>query len=498
MASSVEWNGDVRIPSLQAAYRSGLSPVTVVTKLHERISHYKTTDRAVWIRLQTLNALVAEARALEAKYSDLDHLPSLFGIPFSIKDSIDIAGLPTTTGLSAFPPLSRTPTSSAPVYDSLIAAGALFVGKTNMDQLATGMTGCRSPYGIPHSVFSAHHIAGGSSSGSAVSVGAHLVSFSIGSDTAGSIRLPAAFNGVVGFKPTRGMISARGVTPACLSLDCVGVLAGNVDDARRVWEVVRGYDELDPYAKPPLIYGEHSTPLSSDDATVSFTFGIPPPDVSAFSTCSPIYLELFSATVQALQRAGGSCRELTAAEWHPFEAAGALLYEGTFVSERLASLPDNWLATNSRHLHPTIRVVFEAVVARQSTAVQAYRDLQAKATYTRQAEHVFRTVDVVMVPTAPTQWAIAEVLDDPVRKNSALGVFSHCANVLDLCAVAVPAGTYPVPHQGGDAGEGGRGVLPFGITLMSGSRMDEKLLDIARRYENVRKTIDETGANLPP
>lgn len=294
---------------------------------------------------------------------------------------------------------------------------------------------------------------------------------------AGSGRVPAGFNGVVGYKPTRGLISCQGVTPACLSMDCIALIASNVNDARTIWDLCTSYDEDDRYSKAAAPIQRHVN--STGPQATSFRFGIPPPE--SLAVCSPDYRRLFNDAVTRLEALGG---HLLPIDWSPFEQAGKLLYDGTFVSERLANLPDDWLDKNRDHLHPVIREIFDAVVARHSTAVEAYRDLQAKALYTRQAERVFAYsssgVDVVVVPTAPTHWTVQEVLADPIAKNSALGEFSHCANVLDLCAVAVPAGTYPVPNSSGSSSSE---RLPFSITFLGGSRLDAETLEIARRFE---------------
>ncbi|KAL8908380.1 MAG: hypothetical protein Q9171_005467 [Xanthocarpia ochracea] len=468
------FNGNLSISDLQCSYRQGLSPTTVLEALYDRIERYRQTDPAVWIHLETKASVMEKARELQVRWPDRTKIPPLFGVPFNVKDSIDIAGLPTTT---ACPPLARVPPKSWPAFEILLKEGAIFIGKTNLDQLATGLTGCRSPHGIPRSVFNHDYISGGSSSGSCVSVGAGLVSFSVATDTAGSGRVPAGFNGVVGYKPTRGMISCRGVTPACLSLDCIALIASNVSDARTVWDTCVSYDEEDRYSKTAAPMQRHVN--STGPQALSFKFGIPPPE--SLAVCNPEYRQLFGDVVKKLQSLGG---QLIPIGWSPFEKAGKLLYEGTFVSERLASLPDDWLDKNQDHLHPVTREIFEAVVARHSTAVEAYRDLQAKALYIRLAEKVFAYsasgVDVVVVPTAPTHYTVGEVLADPIVKNSILGEFAHCANVLDLCAVAVPASTYSVPESSGSSGEQ---RLPFSITFLGGSRSDAETLEIARRFE---------------
>lgn len=365
----LEWDGDLSIGSLASAYQKGLSPVTVVEKLYEKIEAYGKIDPAVWILLSPMKAVLDKARGLQVRYPDPTKLPPLFGVPFSIKDSFDIQGLETTT---ACPPLAFTADKSAVVYDKVIVQGALFIGKANLDQLATGLSGCRSPYGIPRSVFNKEYISGGSSSGNAVSVGAGLVTFAIATDTAGSGRVPALFNGVVGFKPTKGTISARGLTPACASLDCVTLMAKTVEDVRKVWEICEGYDEEYVYAKRAAPMMRHVNSLGAQ--AKAFSFGCPPPE--ALEVCSPVYQRMFSEAVKTLQTIGGV---LTPFDWTPFEKAGKLLYDGTFVSERLASLPDGWLDANESHLQPTIREIFKNVVKRNSSAVQAYRDMQAMA-----------------------------------------------------------------------------------------------------------------------
>ena len=480
------FDGDLSIASLQKAYRKGLSPITVIQVVLERVEKYSVVDPAVWIYRASKDSVFEQVRRLQMKWPNRDSFPPLYGVPFSVKDSIDIAGLPTTT---ACPPLAHIPSKSTPSYETLLSQGAIFLGKTNLDQLATGLTGCRSPHGIPRSVFNKSYISGGSSSGSCGSVGAALVSFSLATDTAGSGRVPAGFNGVVGYKPTRGLISFQGVTPACLSLDCIAIIATTVSDARTIWDICAQFDAEDRYAKRCFPIPRHINSLGPQ--ATSFTFGIPP--LEALHVCSPVYSRKFNEAVQTLQRIGGQLRPI---DWTPFSEAGKLLYDGSFVCERLASLPDDWLAQNRSHLHPVIEQIFAAVVARGSTAVDAYRDLQAKALLTRQAERVFENgregVDVVVVPTAPTHWTVEEVLERPVERNSVLGEFTHCGNVLDLCAVAVPAGTYPVGEARGgddrDAGdrEGG-GELPFSVTFLGGSNMDAEVLEIADRFDRFHR-----------
>lgn len=478
-----EWDGDIRISSLQRAYRAGLSPASVIEALYSRIAAYEALNPGAWIHLVPKDTALAAARDLMAAYPSRSALPPLFGIPFTVKDSIDVAGLPTTTACAA---LTRIPSASAPIFSLAVDAGALFLGKVNLDQLATGLSGCRSPYGTCSSVFHPSFISGGSSSGSAVTVGARLASFSLATDTAGSGRVPALFNGVVGLKPTRGTLPFVGITPACLSLDCVAVVARTVPDARAVWRVLEAFDPRDPYAKPPL--SSIQRPIHSlGPQSTTFRFGIPPPE--ALSVLSPPYRRLFLSAVARLQSLGGQLCDI---DHSPFASAGRLLYDGSFVSERLASLPqppDAWLERTKPDLHPVIADIFAAVLARAATPADVYRDLQAQARLTATVRNsVFSSssgsgggVDVVVVPTAPTHFTLAEMAADPVGRNSFLGTFTHCGNVLDLCAVAVPAGTY----EAGELDGGQEGRLPFGVTFLGVGGADAEVLEVARRFEGV-------------
>ncbi|KAH7927087.1 amidase signature enzyme [Leucogyrophana mollusca] len=482
------WDGDLSLDALAAGYRRGLPPVTVMEQVYERVEAYQRVDPAVWIHLLPRETILEAAKDLLVRFPDTKDLPPLFGVPFSVKDSIDVAGVPTTV---ACPPLAFIPATSAVVYQKVIDQGAIFVGKVNMDQLAGGMTGCRSPYGSPRSAYSKDFISGGSSSGSAVSVGAKLVSFSLATDTGGSARVPASFNGIVGFRPTGGTVSFQGVTPACLSHDSCAFMAHTVEDVRTVWQVCEGYDAEDRYAKatPPIMRHVNSIGPQRD----VFNFGIPPPE--ALAVCSPAYREMFDKAVTTLRGIGGQLVEI---EWSPFEKAGKLLFEGTFVCERMASLPDGWLDKNRGHLLPIIQTFFDNFVKRNSTAVQAFRDLQAKALYTRQAEKIFapgpKGIDVLVVPSAPTHWSVDEVLASPVATSSSLGTFTNFATILDMNGVAVPAGTYTVDQLESGGPEKKDIRLPFGVTLLGSSRTDGMVLEIARRFEQA--VIG--GHTLPP
>jgi allophanate hydrolase len=470
------WDSSLNISSLKADYHAGIKPQLVVQAIYDRIEAYKDIQPSVWTYLHPIGDVMRAANELLTRWPNETERPPLWGIPFSVKDSINIEGIPTTAGC---PALAFTPESSASVYQCCIDAGGLFIGKTNMEQLATGMTGCRSPYGTLHSTFSQAHIVGGSSSGSSVTVSEGLVSFSLGTDTAGSIRLPALFNGIFGFKPTKGTISARGVSPACLHQDCVSFLTLNPEDADIVWQVCKGFDKGDYFAKLPFHFVNRGQP-----SHVSFRFGIPTNE--ALEACSTTYRRQFRQVTDALQKAGG---KLVSLDWAPFSAANELLYNSSFVAERLTVLPEGWFEDNKDLLHPVTKQVFEGALARKDTAVDLFKDLHRQAAYKRAVEGILSSGDqesgeyeltLMVVPTAPFHPTIEEVGEDPIGINGKLGTFAHFANVLDLVGVALPCGTYEIGEEGNR-----KQRLPFGVTILAGTGLDRELLDLAKRLEEV-------------
>ncbi|KAK4221798.1 putative hydrolase [Podospora fimiseda] len=460
------------ISELISRYKKGIqTPVDVVNLVFDRIEKYKSIDPAVWIHLEPRERVIQEAEELMAEF-DGKPFPPLYGIPFSVKDTIDVGGIPTT---AACPQYAYTPSSHATAVQQVLEAGGIFIGKVNLDQLATGLSGCRSPYGVPHSVFSKDHISGGSSSGSSVSVGAKLVSFGLATDTAGSGRVPAAFNGITGFKPTKGTISARGLVPACKSLDTITVVAPCVSDARKVWQIIAQHDPDDPYAKPP-----HALPTWHVDfrgpRIGGFTFAIPPS--SLLETCSKPYQALFSRAVNLIQSSGG---RLIQKDYKPFSIAGDLLYEGALLHERIHCLGLKFLQDNLEDLHPVIRDLFFKALKRPPSAYEVFRDQEIQQKSTREAQAVLDAlkggVDVLIVPTTTQHPTIQEMENDPLRLNSELGTFTHFGNVVDLCGVQVPVGMY--------SDEKTEVKLPFGITLLGGSGYDAKVLGIAEVLESV-------------
>ncbi|KAI5201922.1 Isochorismatase hydrolase [Aureobasidium subglaciale] len=460
------FQGDLSLASLQRQFKNReITVVEVAKDVSRRVSEYQKKDPAVWTYLQSGEKLLKAAQALEERYMH-QPLPPLYGIPFAVKDNIDVEGIFTT---GACQQASYMPKKSAKVVTALIRAGALFIGKTNLDQLAAGLSGCRSPFGYPRSVFDHERVSGGSSSGSAVAVAAGLVTFALGTDTAGSGRVPAAFNGITGFKPTRSTLSAEGLVPACRSLDTISILALTVIEARVVWLVAdEGPDMSDPFAKT-----QQSLPLWHVDfrgvREGGFVFGVPP--ASALAICTPTYRKHFDIAVERLERSGGVRKEV---EWTPFEGGSQLLYNGALMNERVQCADPEFLLNNQQHLHPTTRKLFEAAMGRDLKPWDVYRDQHLQATYTRQAALIFEEIDVLLVPTTTCHPTVAEMESDPITLNAKLGEFTHFANVLDLCGIAVPASCYE---------ENAAEPLPFGVTLIGASGTDGKVFDIAKVFE---------------
>lgn len=440
------------VGGLAARYRAGeTTPGAVLDEVARRIAARGDSD-GVWIERVPLPALERRLRAIEARRARGDRLP-LYGIPFAVKDNIDVAGLPTTAGCPAY---AYEPAEDAVAVRRLLDAGAVLVGKCNMDQFATGLTGARSPYGIPRCVQSRSHISGGSSSGSAVAVAAGLVAFALGTDTAGSGRVPAALNGIVGLKPTRGRISTRGVVPACRTLDCVSVFAHSVDDARAVLEVAEGYDKADPFSRrPPRDTGPTADP--------PFRFGVPRDDQLEFFGDAES-ARLYRASLSILAGTGGRMTEI---DFEPFLEAGEFLYGGPWVAERDAAVGD-FIRTNPDAVHPALRAIVGG--AAPITATETFRAIYRLETLRRRAAAAWRHVDALVLPTTGTTYRVEEVLADPFSLNTRLGHYTAFLNLLDLCAVALPAGFR-------------ENRTPFGISLVAPTFADRLVCRLGSRYE---------------
>jgi allophanate hydrolase len=439
------------VADLSAAYGEGrTTPAAVVEEIFTRIA--ATADRGIWITLPPPEHTLEQAQRLAGR--DPASLP-LYGIPFAIKDNIDLANVPTTAACAAF---AYTPAESAYVVTRLIDAGAIPIGKTNLDQFATGLVGTRSPYGVCRNSFDPAYISGGSSSGSAVAVAMGLVSFALGTDTAGSSRVPAAFNNLIGLKPTCGRLSSRGVVPACRTLDTVAVLALSAEDAALVCRVAAGFDAAEPYSRRP----GHPLRLAAD-AHQPFRFGLPRADQLQFFG-NDEYARLFDIAVAHLERLGG---QRVLIDFAPFLETAQLLYQGPWVAERYIVI-EALLRRDPGAVHPVTRQIIEGGAI--PSAADAFRAQYRLQELRRATEQVWPQIDVLLTPTAGTIYRIAEVEADPVRLNTQLGRYTNFMNLLDLAAVAVPAGF---------TGAG----LPFGVTLAGPAWSDFELLRLAARLQ---------------
>tara|TARA_R110002072_G_scaffold36153_5_gene106435 strand:- start:3214 stop:5097 length:1884 start_codon:yes stop_codon:yes gene_type:complete len=458
--------------SLRAAYRTGsLTPGQTVDALIDRIAAHD--DPAIWIHRVSDDDLHAAAAALTERPAD--GLP-LYGIPFAVKDNIDVAGMPTT---AACPDYAYIAGETAPAVQCLLDAGALLVGKTNLDQFATGLVGVRSPYGVPRNALDASCVPGGSSAGSAVAVAAGLVSFSLGTDTAGSGRVPAGFNNIVGVKPTKGLVSTRGVVPACRTLDCVSVFALTTGDGAEVREVMAGFDAKDGYSRraPATALPDAADP--GDDGLDGVRFGIPAGRYLKFFD-DDAYQAAFHLAVDRLKSLGAAVVEI---DFAPFAETAALLYDGPWVAERYVALRA-FLEKSPDSFHPVTRAIVEN--GRNYDAADVYAATYRLADLTRRAEGVWGHIDAMLLPTAGAMYTVAEVEADPVSLNSNLGYYTNFVNLLDLAALAVPTGF---------AGNG----RPFGVTLVGPAFSDAWLSRIGGTiHRDADVPMGATGVALPP
>jgi allophanate hydrolase len=438
---------DLSIAFLLQSYRNKtLAPREVVQAALARAGQ---GDPSIWISRPTVEQVEAMLAALEKK--DARALP-LYGIPFAIKDNIDWAGHPTTAACPAF---SYAPVKSATVVDKLISAGAIPLGKTNLDQFATGLVGVRSPYGIPANAFNQDFLPGGSSSGSAVAVALGQVSFALGTDTAGSGRVPASFNNLVGLKPTKGLISTTGVVPACRTLDCVSIFALTCQDAALVLEVASGYDGADPYSR--------SAPenMKTHDPA-SIVIGIPKAEQLEFFG-NDSAKAIFERCVKVSETLGWRVREI---DFRPFLDAARLLYEGPWLAERYAPLED-FINANPTAVHPiTLEIISGGA---KPSAVGAFKSQYKLAELRRASEAVWSQIDAILTPTTGTIYKISEVEADPIKLNSNLGYYTNFMNLLDLAAWAVPAGFLD-------------NAMPWGVTFVAPAFEDNFLAMLASRF----------------
>jgi allophanate hydrolase len=452
----------LEIAALARAYAaSELTPEGVLREVYSRAD--RSPAKNVWISRVPLETALGALDVAKSRRAAGEHLP-LFGIPFAVKDNIDVAGIATTC---ACPSFGYVPGENASVVERLVRAGGIVVGKTNLDQFATGLVGVRSPHGACPSAFDSRYIAGGSSSGSAVAVALGFASFALGTDTAGSGRVPAAFNNVVGYKPTRGVLNVKGVVPACHSLDCVSVFAASASDAALVLAAAAGHEPRDSYSRP--------RPRDESFGT-RFRFGVPRADQLEFFG-DPATPALFDSAVAQLQALGGSKVEFDLA---PFRAAADLLYAGPWVAERLTGL-EAVLRADPPDFDPTVREILQGASAIRGVdvfrAVHRLRDLD------RETARMWAEIDAMVLPTAGTIYTIDQVRKEPMTLNSNLGHYTNFVNLLDLCGVAVPAGFRP---------DG----LPFGVSLIAPKERDYAVLRLADAFH--RAQSPKIGATNVP
>ena len=440
------------IANLRQHYKNGdFTPTQLAAVLRHKAGEY--TDHNIWIHLLSAEEQAPWLAALDGK--SVEDLP-LYGIPFAIKDNIDLAGIPTT---AACPGFSHIPQNSAFVVDLLLRAGAIPVGKANLDQFATGLNGTRSPqpWGPCRNSFNKDYISGGSSSGSAVSLALGLVSFSLGTDTAGSGRVPASFNNLVGLKPSLGALSGTGMLPACRTLDTISIFALTASDAQAVLDVAAVYDRNDAYARPlrDLVW----PPLA---VTGTFTVAIPPQEQLEFFGNSDA-AALFAEAVQRMKSIGATVIEK---DFSPFFDAARLLYHGPWVAERFVAI-EELVTNNPQALHPAIRAIVEP--AGNISAVDAFKAEYQMAQHRRFANEFFADADFALTPTAGTIYRVEELLNDPIQLNTNLGHYTNFMNLLDCAAVALPVGFL---------GSG----LPWGVTAFTPAGGDRALLRLAGQY----------------
>jgi allophanate hydrolase len=432
------------IAGLHARFREGVRPADVLDMIHARMA--ALDDPGIFIHMVPSG----DAKAKAAQFPPFDPVRyPLWGVPFAVKDNIDVAGLPTT---AACPDFAYVPEADASVVAKLIEAGAILIGKTNLDQFATGLVGVRTPHPVPRNAFDALIVPGGSSSGSAIAVAQGLASFALGTDTAGSGRVPAGLNNLVGLKPSLGALSTRGVVPACRTLDCVSVFATCVADAQAVFDLAAGFDAADPYSRP-LVAGQPAPVrvLGVPRAMDRLFFG------------DALMEAAFDAALARLQSLEITVEEIDMSD---FFAVARLLYEGPWVAERRAAIR-HFMDANPDALHPVTRAI--TAKADAISATDTFEAMYRLAALKRATETVWQRVDALMVPTAPIAPTLAELAADPIGPNARLGTYTNFVNLLDLAALAVPG---PFRADG----------FPAGVTFIAPRGSDHRLADFGARF----------------
>jgi allophanate hydrolase len=453
------------IAEWQSAYGNGATPAQLLKELHVSIQR----DDPAWISYASAEMLDAQLRALEERAHSVVSIAELplFGVPFAVKDNIDVQGLPTTAACPAF---AYMPAKHATVVQRLVDAGAIVFGKTNLDQFATGLVGVRSPYGVVPNTFDKDYVSGGSSSGSASVVARGLVPFSLGTDTAGSGRVPAGLNNIVGLKPTVGSLSGTGVVPACRTLDCVSIFALTVADAELVYQQASGFDPEDAYSRACPAAVAASVPARPKLGFPAYPefFG----DTQA--------AKAFALALEEARKAGAECIPL---DFTLLDQVAALLYDGPWVAERYAAI-EAFAAEHADDMNPVVRgIIFRA---QEMSATDTFKAQYVLAGLKRSADKLMACVDALLVPTAPTHYRINEVEADPVRLNSHMGKYTNFVNLLNWCALALPAS---IRDDG----------LPFGITLIGPAWSDLALASLGKRWQaRMALTLGATGKPFVP
>ena len=450
--------------ALRTAYDRGtLTPTTVVDVVLRRIA--AQGDDGVWISRVPDEQAMERAEELESLDEEARRRSTLYGIPFAVKDCIDVAAMQTTAACPAF---AYTAERSATVVERLLAAGAILIGKTNLDQFQSGLVGTRTPYGIARNPFNSRYIPGGSSSGSAVSVATGLVSFALGTDVAGSGRVPAAFNNVIGLKPSRGLISAARCVPAARSLDCISIFSLTAEDALAILRVAAAPDPLYPFSR--------AAQLGEPRVRDQFRFAVPGSgDLEFFGNAE--WRAIYEEGVERLRAMGGEAVEI---EFAPFRSASELLYGGPLVAERLAGIR-TFVAEHSDAMHPVTRQIIEGGARHLGVdvfdALHHLQELRARTLKT------WEVADCLFLPTTGTIYTVAEVEAEPIQLNANLGFFTNFVNLLDLCAIAVPAGFDSVG-------------LPVGTTLIAPCFNEVLLIDIGGEFHR-RAGVPMGASQLP-
>lgn len=446
---------NLSLTNLRHAYQDGnLSVADVINYVYDRLENY--ADPAVWINVYSRDDVLKQAETLSPD------LP-LYGIPFAIKDNIDSLGFDTTAGCPAY---AYTPSEDATVVKKLKEAGALLIGRTNLDQFATGLVGVRSPHGAPRCVFDQEYISGGSSSGSGVAVGAGLVSFALGTDTAGSGRVPASFNNIVGIKPTKGLFSNAGLVPACKSIDCISIFAGSCSDGDLIRSIMEGVDERDSWTR-------RKTPvhLPLDNPTI----GVLSKAEREFYGDAGAQT-LYEEAIRRAQTLGWKIKEF---DYAPFREAALLLYSGPWVAERTAAV-GAFIEANTEDCDPTVADI--VTNGPKLSAVDAFNGRYKLQDYKARCDKEWIGIDALLLPTTPTHYTVAELGQEPIKYNTNLGHYTNFVNLLDYAAVAVPAGF--------------RAGRPWGVSLIGPAFSDGSLARLGDQLHQTlgeRATIGNTG-----